>query len=192
MFKTTIGLEIHVQINSKSKLFSRSPNQFFSPPNVNVSLFDCAIPGTLPIINRYCIESAVKTGLALNCKISEECCFDRKHYFYPDTPTGYQITQKRQPIASDGYLLYPSFRYKERSVQIKKADLIAIQLEQDAGKTISFTETKQNLLDLNRCGVGLMELVFQPCLDDEDDAAFLVKELIQVLKRYISAIDYKF
>lgn len=172
-----------MQINSKSKLFSRSSNQFLSPPNVHVSLFDCAIPGSLPVINQYCIEAAVKCGLALNCQISQECCFDRKHYFYPDTPSGYQITQKRQPIASNGHLFYPVFKWRHKLVHIKKASLRAIQLEQDTGKSIQDLTNKQNLLDLNRCGVGLMELVFEPCLESEEEAVCLVKELIQILKR---------
>ncbi|XP_074601393.1 glutamyl-tRNA(Gln) amidotransferase subunit B, mitochondrial [Brevipalpus obovatus] len=179
----TIGLEVHVQINSSSKLFSRSPQKFASPPNTNVSLFDCAIPGTLPVINHYCVEAAVRSGLALNCQINSNCCFDRKHYFYPDTPSGYQITQKREPIAFNGSIRFPVITTRNRSACLKRTRLKAIQLEQDTGKTLQDSKLERNLLDLNRCGFALMEFVFDPDLENEFEAVALIQELMNVLRR---------
>ena len=107
-----IGLEIHAQILSKSKLFSSAGNQFLAAPNSVVSYFDASLPGTLPVLNRRCVVAAVQTGLALNCKIASQCQFDRKHYFYADMPQGYQITQKRLPIAYNGFLKHDSNKFE--------------------------------------------------------------------------------
>lgn len=186
-----VGLEVHVQINSSSKLFSRSSQKFASPPNVNVSLFDCAIPGTLPVINHYCVEAAVRSGLAFNCQMSSNCCFDRKHYFYPDTPSGYQITQKREPIAFNGSIRFPVITTRNRSAYLKRTRLKAIQLEQDTGKTLQDFKLERNLLDLNRCGFALMEFVFDPELENEIEAVALIQELMNILRRYTNSIRLK-
>ncbi|XP_020849783.1 glutamyl-tRNA(Gln) amidotransferase subunit B, mitochondrial isoform X2 [Phascolarctos cinereus] len=146
-----VGLEIHAQISSNSKLFSGSQVTFLAPPNSLVSFFDASLPGTLPVLNRRCVEAAVMTGLALNCTVNKKSLFDRKHYFYADLPAGYQITQQRLPIAVNGSLTYslgvgaqwsPS---ATKTVRIKQ-----IQLEQDSGKSLHDDTRSQTLIDLNR------------------------------------------
>uniref|UniRef100_H2LUB6 Glutamyl-tRNA(Gln) amidotransferase subunit B, mitochondrial n=1 Tax=Oryzias latipes TaxID=8090 RepID=H2LUB6_ORYLA len=146
-----VGLEVHAQINSNTKLFSGSPVRFSAPPNSLVSFFDASLPGTLPMLNRRCVEAAVMTGLALNCTINKKSYFDRKHYFYADLPAGYQITQQRKPIAVDGVLTYSYFGEKKRSQMIRKSVQIKqIQLEQDSGKSLHDDDRSQTLIDLNR------------------------------------------
>uniref|UniRef100_A0A4X2KVD4 Glutamyl-tRNA(Gln) amidotransferase subunit B, mitochondrial n=1 Tax=Vombatus ursinus TaxID=29139 RepID=A0A4X2KVD4_VOMUR len=146
-----VGLEIHAQISSNSKLFSGSQVSFLAPPNSSVSFFDASLPGTLPVLNRRCVKAAVMTGLALNCTVNKKSLFDRKHYFYADLPAGYQITQQRLPIAVNGCLTYslsvgahwsPS---ATKTVRIKQ-----IQLEQDSGKSLHDDTRSQTLIDLNR------------------------------------------
>ncbi|XP_076805536.1 aspartyl/glutamyl-tRNA(Asn/Gln) amidotransferase subunit B-like isoform X1 [Clavelina lepadiformis] len=174
----TVGLEIHAQINSKSKLFSSAKNQFMAPPNSLVSNFDASIPGTLPVINKECVRKAVRTGLALNCKIQKTSFFDRKHYFYSDMPQGYQITQYKHPIAKNGYLHYPT---ADGSV-VKRVKIEQIQLEQDSGKSMH-EEGQVTLIDLNRAGVGLMEIVTAPEVSSAGDACAFLKELYGILMR---------
>ncbi|KAF6306272.1 glutamyl-tRNA amidotransferase subunit B [Rhinolophus ferrumequinum] len=146
-----VGLEIHAQISSNSKLFSGSQVHFAAPPNSLVSFFDASLPGTLPVLNRRCVEAAVMTGLALNCRINKKSLFDRKHYFYADLPAGYQITQQRLPIAVNGSLAYSVFVGKKRSQVINKTVRIKqIQLEQDSGKSLHDDLRSQTLIDLNR------------------------------------------
>nr|XP_008524448.1 PREDICTED: glutamyl-tRNA(Gln) amidotransferase subunit B, mitochondrial isoform X2 [Equus przewalskii] len=146
-----VGLEIHAQISSKSKLFSGSQVHFAAPPNSLVSFFDASLPGTLPVLNRRCVEAAVMTGLALNCRIIKKSLFDRKHYFYADLPAGYQITQQRLPIAVNGSLVYSFCAGKNRSQVINKtARVKQIQLEQDSGKSLHDDLRSQTLIDLNR------------------------------------------
>ncbi|XP_046512264.1 glutamyl-tRNA(Gln) amidotransferase subunit B, mitochondrial isoform X3 [Equus quagga] len=146
-----VGLEIHAQISSKSKLFSGSQVHFAAPPNSLVSFFDASLPGTLPVLNRRCVEAAVMTGLALNCRINKKSLFDRKHYFYADLPAGYQITQQRLPIAVNGSLMYSFCAGKNRSQVINKtARVKQIQLEQDSGKSLHDDLRSQTLIDLNR------------------------------------------
>uniref|UniRef100_F6ZF69 Glutamyl-tRNA(Gln) amidotransferase subunit B, mitochondrial n=1 Tax=Monodelphis domestica TaxID=13616 RepID=F6ZF69_MONDO len=178
-----VGLEIHVQISSNSKLFSGSQVTFLAPPNSLVSFFDASLPGTLPVLNRRCVEAAVMTGLALNCTVNKKSLFDRKHYFYADLPAGYQITQQRRPIAINGSLTYslgvgalwsPS---ATKTVRIKQ-----IQLEQDSGKSLHDDMRSQTLIDLNRAGVGLMEVVMEPDMSCGDEAATAVKELQLILR----------
>ncbi|KAG5887406.1 hypothetical protein JTB14_024605 [Gonioctena quinquepunctata] len=181
-WQSVVGLEVHAQISSKTKLFSGSGTKFSSPVNTNVSLFDCSTPGTLPVLNKKCVEAGVLTALALNCRINPISFFDRKHYFYADLPTGYQITQQRTPLAVDGTLDFQVFTpgiHKtpySTSVKIKQ-----LQLEQDSGKSLH--DTYRSLVDLNRAGIPLMELVFDPDLKDGEEAAALVKELISILQR---------
>uniref|UniRef100_A0A2I3RE40 Glutamyl-tRNA(Gln) amidotransferase subunit B, mitochondrial n=1 Tax=Pan troglodytes TaxID=9598 RepID=A0A2I3RE40_PANTR len=146
-----VGLEIHAQISSNSKLFSGSQVRFSAPPNSLVSFFDASLPGTLPVLNRRCVEAAVMTGLALNCHINKKSLFDRKHYFYADLPAGYQITQQRLPIAVNGSLIYGVCAGKKQSQVIPKTVRIKqIQLEQDSGKSLHDNLRSQTLIDLNR------------------------------------------
>uniref|UniRef100_A0A8C9AD75 Glutamyl-tRNA(Gln) amidotransferase subunit B, mitochondrial n=1 Tax=Prolemur simus TaxID=1328070 RepID=A0A8C9AD75_PROSS len=146
-----VGLEIHAQISSNSKLFSGSQVCFAAPPNSLVSFFDASLPGTLPVLNRRCVEAAVMTGLALNCHINKKSLFDRKHYFYADLPAGYQITQQRLPIAVNGSLTYGICVGKRRSqVTTRTVRVKQIQLEQDSGKSLHDDLRSQTLVDLNR------------------------------------------
>ncbi|XP_038569039.1 glutamyl-tRNA(Gln) amidotransferase subunit B, mitochondrial [Micropterus salmoides] len=178
-----VGLEIHAQINSNTKLFSGSPVRFSAPPNSLVSFFDASLPGTLPVLNKRCVEAAVMTGLALNCTINRKSLFDRKHYFYADLPSGYQITQLRQPIAVDGMLTYSFLGGKKRSQMIRKTvNIKQIQLEQDSGKSLHDDLRSQTLIDLNRAGVGLMELVMEPDMSCGEEAAAAVRELQLILQ----------
>ncbi|XP_068961633.1 glutamyl-tRNA(Gln) amidotransferase subunit B, mitochondrial isoform X1 [Petaurus breviceps papuanus] len=178
-----VGLEIHAQISSNSKLFSGSQVTFLAPPNSLVSFFDASLPGTLPVLNRRCVEAAVMTGLALNCTVNKKSLFDRKHYFYADLPAGYQITQQRLPIAVNGSLSYSlgvGARWSPsatKTVRIKQ-----IQLEQDSGKSLHDDTRSQTLIDLNRAGVGLMEVVMEPDMSCGDEAATAVRELQLILR----------
>ncbi|XP_051561000.1 glutamyl-tRNA(Gln) amidotransferase subunit B, mitochondrial [Myxocyprinus asiaticus] len=178
-----VGLEIHAQIHSRSKLFSGSHVSFLAPPNSLVSHFDASLPGTLPVLNRRCVEAAVMTGLALNCTINRMSLFDRKHYFYADMPAGYQITQQRLPIAVNGALVYSHFEGRRRNQVVTKSVRIKqIQLEQDSGKSLHDDERSQTLIDLNRAGVGLMELVMEPDMCCGEEAAAAVRELQLILQ----------
>ncbi|XP_031520090.1 glutamyl-tRNA(Gln) amidotransferase subunit B, mitochondrial [Papio anubis] len=178
-----VGLEIHAQISSNSKLFSGSQVRFSAPPNSLVSFFDASLPGTLPVLNRRCVEAAVMTGLALNCHINKKSLFDRKHYFYADLPAGYQITQQRLPIAVNGSLTYGVCAGKKQSQVIPKTVRIKqIQLEQDSGKSLHDDLRSQTLIDLNRAGVGLLEVVLEPDLSCGEEAATAVRELQLILQ----------
>lgn len=165
--KPVIGLEIHAQIMSNTKLFSGADSQFGSRVNSNVSHFDAAIPGTLPVINRRCVEAAVVTSLALGCKISLDSRFDRKHYFYADMPAGYQITQHFHPIARNGkleYVVVPKVAEgaEEADPVQRSIRIIQVQIEQDSGKSIHDAVNGVSLIDLNRAGHGLLEIVTAP------------------------------
>ncbi|XP_041359895.1 glutamyl-tRNA(Gln) amidotransferase subunit B, mitochondrial-like isoform X2 [Gigantopelta aegis] len=190
-WKSVIGLEIHAQILSKSKLFSGSSTKYGAPVNTQVSFFDAALPGTLPVLNRRCVEAGVLTAMALNSKINKISKFDRKHYFYADLPSGYQITQQRQPLAVGGELAYVNFNPSVHKQPIKKkAKLVQIQLEQDSGKSLHDLEEKQSLIDLNRAGTGLMEIVTEPDFTSGEEAASFVKEL-QLILQSIGTCDGK-
>lgn len=180
-WQSVVGLEIHAQISSESKLFSRSSTSVSSPINNNVSFFDSAIPGSLPVLNKRCVEAGILTALALNCRVNPVSLFDRKHYFYADLPAGYQITQQRMPLASDGFLDFQIFSQAHQKGYGGKCKLKQLQLEQDSGKSLH--DTDRSLVDLNRAGVPLMELVFEPDLKDGEEAAALLKELILILQR---------
>uniref|UniRef100_A0A803YCX6 Glutamyl-tRNA(Gln) amidotransferase subunit B, mitochondrial n=1 Tax=Meleagris gallopavo TaxID=9103 RepID=A0A803YCX6_MELGA len=178
-----VGLEIHAQITSNSKLFSGSQVQFAAPPNSLVSFFDASLPGTLPVLNRRCVEATVMTGLALNCTINKKSLFDRKHYFYADLPAGYQITQQRVPIAVNGSLSYSLCKDNKMSQMVTKTVRIKqIQLEQDSGKSLHDDARSQTLIDLNRAGVGLMEVVMEPDMCCGEEAAAAVRELQLILQ----------
>ncbi|XP_040822757.1 glutamyl-tRNA(Gln) amidotransferase subunit B, mitochondrial isoform X1 [Ochotona curzoniae] len=178
-----VGLEIHAQISSNSKLFSGAEVRFAAPPNSLVSFFDASLPGTLPVLNRRCVEAAVMTGLALNCHINQKSLFDRKHYFYADLPAGYQITQQRLPIAVNGSLTYGVCAGKQQHEKVlKKVRVKQIQLEQDSGKSLHDDLRSQTLIDLNRAGVGLLEVVLEPDLSCGEEARTAVRELQLILQ----------
>lgn len=168
---------------SRSKLFSGSSTEFGLPVNTAVSFFDASTPGTLPVLNRECVGAGLKTALALNCSVNPVSMFDRKHYFYADMPNGYQITQQRQPLATDGHLDLLILGPNTKKPYKKSVRLIQLQLEQDSGKSLHDECAGQSLVDLNRAGVPLMELVFAPDLSDGEEAAALVKELTLILTR---------
>ncbi|PKK22239.1 glutamyl-tRNA(Gln) amidotransferase, subunit B [Columba livia] len=179
-----VGLEIHAQISSNSKLFSGSQVQFAAPPNSLVSFFDASLPGTLPVLNRRCVEAAVMTGLALNCSINKKSLFDRKHYFYADLPAGYQITQQRVPIAVNGSLSYSlCIDNKMNQMVTKTVRIKQIQLEQDSGKSLHDDTRSQTLIDLNRAGrLGLFSCFFPFCMCCGEEAAAAVRELQLILQ----------
>ncbi|WP_375331945.1 Asp-tRNA(Asn)/Glu-tRNA(Gln) amidotransferase subunit GatB [Candidatus Tisiphia endosymbiont of Temnostethus pusillus] len=178
-----IGVEIHAQISSKSKLFSGSSTEFAAPPNSQVSLIDAAMPGMLPVLNEYCVHQAIKTGLGLNSKINLNSRFDRKNYFYPDLPQGYQISQFYYPIVQDGYLDIVTEQRTTKRIRINR-----LHLEQDAGKSIHDQSPYYSFIDLNRSGVGLMEIVTEPDLSSPEETAEFVRKL-RALLRYIGSCD---
>ena len=146
-----IGLEVHAQINAKTKMFSSAPHQYNSPVNSNVSYFDASIPGTLPVLNRRCVEAGVLTSMALGCDLNMTSFFDRKHYFYADLPTGYQITQQRTPLAVGGSLTFPVLNADlAKEGYHWRSGIVQLQLEQDSGKSLHDDEEGRSLVDLNR------------------------------------------
>ncbi|QKX02321.1 Asp-tRNA(Asn)/Glu-tRNA(Gln) amidotransferase subunit GatB [Wolbachia endosymbiont of Dirofilaria (Dirofilaria) immitis] len=177
-WEAVIGLEVHAQISSKAKLFSNSSTKFGAEHNTQVSLFDAAMPGTLPILNYYSIEQVIRTGLALSAEINKYSYFDRKNYFYPDLPQGYQITQFFEPIVKNGKIFIEN---NEKEIGVAR-----IHLEQDAGRSIH--GKSKTYVDLNRAGVALMEIVSEPDLRSSAEAAEFMKKLRQIL-RYIGSCD---
>ena len=182
-WETVIGLEIHAQIISKSKLFSGASTNFGSEPNTQVSLVDAAMPGMLPVINKDCVEQAIKTGLGLNAQINKRSVFDRKNYFYPDLPQGYQISQFTQPIVGKG-----SIEIDLKDGSSKKIGITRLHLEQDAGKSVHDLEPNKSYIDLNRSGIALMEIVSEPDIRSAEEAQEYVKKLRSIL-RYIGTCD---
>jgi len=181
-WEVIIGLEVHAQVISESKLFSGSSTKFGAKPNTQVSLVDSAFPGMLPVINQYCIEQAVKTGLGLNAKINLLSIFDRKNYFYADLPAGYQISQYKNPIVGEG-LVTLDMPYGSKKVGIER-----LHLEQDAGKSIHDLSPDNTFVDLNRSGVALMEIVSKPDLRSPDEVNAYVKKLRSIM-RYLKTCD---
>lgn len=182
-WETIIGLEVHAQIISKSKLFSGASTNFGSEPNTQVSLVDAAMPGMLPVINKDCVEQAIKTGLGLNAQINKRSIFDRKNYFYPDLPQGYQISQFTQPIVGKG-----SIQIDLKDGTSKKIGITRLHLEQDAGKSVHDVEPSKSYIDLNRSGIALMEIVSEPDIRSAEEAQEYVKKLRSIL-RYIGTCD---
>ena len=178
-----IGLEVHAQVTSKSKLFSGSSAEFGGEPNDHVSLVDAAMPGMLPVINEYCVEQAVRTGLGLKAKINNYSIFDRKNYFYPDLPQGYQISQYKQPIVGEGVVTIDLDDGKTVDVGIER-----LHLEQDAGKSIHDQHPSMSFVDLNRSGCALMEIVSKPDMRSSDEARAYVTKLRQIM-RYLGTCD---
>src|SRR6476469_9553086 len=156
-WEVVIGMEVHAQVASKAKLFSGAATEFGAEPNSQVSLVDAAMPGMLPVINRYCVEQAVRTGLGLKARIKLHSVFDRKNYVYPDLPAGYQITQYKQPVVGEGEIHIDLASGETVPVGIER-----LHLEQDAGKMLHDQHPDFTYVDLNRAGVALMEIVSRP------------------------------
>ncbi len=175
-WEVVMGLEVHAQVASNSKLFSGAATAFGADPNTNVSLVDAAMPGMLPVINTFCVEQAVKTGLGLNAEINLWSRFDRKNYFYPDLPQGYQISQYKHPIVGEGAIEVEADDGYTFAVGIER-----LHLEQDAGKSIHDLDPNATYVDLNRSGVALMEIVSKPDIRSPAEAAAYVKKLRSIL-----------
>ena len=182
-WEVVIGMEIHAQVTSKSKLFSGAATDFGAEPNTQVSLVDAAMPGMLPVINGYCVEQAVKTGLGLNARINPVSVFDRKNYFYADLPAGYQISQYKSPIVGEGAI---DIDFKDGST--KSIGIERLHLEQDAGKSLHDQDPKRSFIDLNRAGVALMEIVSRPDLRGAEEAGLYLAKLRSIL-RYLGTCD---
>ncbi|MBD3678991.1 MAG: Asp-tRNA(Asn)/Glu-tRNA(Gln) amidotransferase subunit GatB [Rhodobacteraceae bacterium] len=182
-WELVIGMEVHAQVASKSKLFSGASTKFGSEPNSNVAFVDAAMPGMLPVINEFCVEQAVRTGLGLKAEINLFSAFDRKNYFYPDLPQGYQISQLYHPIVGEGEVIVDMGPGVARRVRIER-----IHLEQDAGKSIHDMDPHMSFVDLNRTGVALMEIVSRPDIRGPEEAAAYVTKLRQIL-RYLGTCD---
>ncbi len=182
-WELVIGMEIHAQVSSNAKLFSGASTQVGAEPNSNVAFVDAAMPGMLPVINDYCVEQAVRTGLGLKAQINLFSAFDRKNYFYPDLPQGYQISQLYHPIVGEGEVLVELSPGVGRMVRIER-----IHLEQDAGKSIHDMDPSMSFVDFNRTGVALMEIVSRPDIRGPEEAAAFVVKLRQIL-RYLGTCD---
>ena len=181
-YEVVIGLEVHAQVLSKAKLFSASATQFGAEPNSQVSLVDAAMPGMLPVINKFCIEQAVKTGLGLSAKINTFSKFDRKNYFYADLPQGYQISQFKHPIVGEGKVIL-DMPYGTKEVGIER-----LHLEQDAGKSMHDQDPNHSFVDLNRSGIALMEIVSKPDLRSPSEVGEYIKKLRSIM-RYLNTCD---
>ncbi len=176
-WEIVIGLEVHAQIISNAKLFSGAATSFGAEPNVQVSFVDAAMPGMLPVMNEFCVEQAVKTGLGLNAEINLVSVFDRKNYFYADLPAGYQISQYTRPIVGRGHL---DIELEDGSV--RRIGITRLHLEQDAGKSIHDQHPEKSYIDLNRSGVALMEIVSEPDLRNAEEAAAYVRKLRAIVR----------
>jgi aspartyl-tRNA(Asn)/glutamyl-tRNA(Gln) amidotransferase subunit B len=182
-WETVIGLEVHAQVISRAKLFSGATTDFGAEPNTQVSPVDAAFPGMLPVINRHCVEQAVKTGLGLNAEIRLESVFERKNYFYPDLPAGYQISQYQHPVVGHGRVTLDMPDGTVREIGITR-----LHLEQDAGKSLHDQHPTLTYVDLNRAGVALMEIVSEPDLRSAEEAGIYLRKLRSTL-RYLGTCD---
>src|SRR6187397_3399919 len=178
-----VGMEVHAQVASRAKLFSGAPTDFGGQPNSHVSLVDAAMPGMLPVINEECVRQALRTGLGLNAQINLRSVFDRKNYFYPDSPQGYQISQYKSPIVGEGEVVVELDGGKSAIIGIER-----LHLEQDAGKLLHDQSPTMTYVDLNRCGVALMEIVSKPDIRDAEQAKAYVTKLRSIL-RYLGTCD---
>ncbi|XDZ64673.1 Asp-tRNA(Asn)/Glu-tRNA(Gln) amidotransferase subunit GatB [Alphaproteobacteria bacterium LSUCC0684] len=183
LWEVVIGLEVHAQVSSNSKLFSGSSASFGAGPNEHVSLVDAAMPGMLPVINRFCVEQAVRTGLGINAEVNLVSVFDRKNYFYADLPQGYQISQYKQPIIGEGSITIDLKDGTTRTIGIER-----LHLEQDAGKSLHDQHPSKSYIDLNRSGVALMEIVSRPDMRSAEEAAAYVSKLRSIL-RFLGTCD---
>jgi len=181
-WELVIGIEIHAQVKSNSKLFSSSSTDFGSGPNSQVSLVDAAMPGMLPVINKFCVEQAVRSGIGLNAKINNKSIFDRKNYFYQDLPQGYQISQFKDPIVGNGFIDIVL------DDQTKRIGIERLHLEQDAGKSLHDQDPNLTFVDLNRSGIALMEIVSNPDMSSADEAVEYIKKVRSIL-RYLDTCD---
>src|SRR5215831_6156736 len=182
-WEVVIGMEVHAQVNSNSKLFSGASTAFGGEPNSHVSLVDAAMPGMLPVINEECVRQAVRTGLGLNAKINLRSVFDRKNYFYPDSPQGYQISQYKSPIVGEGEVIVELEGGRTAAIGIER-----LHLEQDPAKMLHDKLPSQSLIDLNRCGVALMEIVSKPDIRDAEQAKAYATKL-RAIRRYLGTCD---
>ncbi|MDA9990626.1 Asp-tRNA(Asn)/Glu-tRNA(Gln) amidotransferase subunit GatB [Paracoccaceae bacterium] len=182
-WELVIGMEVHAQIASNAKLFSGASTEFGNEPNSNVAFVDAAMPGMLPVINEFCVEQAVRTGLGLKAEVNLWSAFDRKNYFYPDLPQGYQISQLYHPIVGEGEVIVDIEPGIARRVRIER-----VHLEQDAGKSIHDMDPNMSFVDLNRTGVALMEIVSRPDLRGPEEAAAYIAKMRQIL-RYLGTCD---
>ncbi|MEM9795759.1 MAG: Asp-tRNA(Asn)/Glu-tRNA(Gln) amidotransferase subunit GatB [Pseudomonadota bacterium] len=182
-WELVIGMEVHAQVASNAKLFSGASTRFGAEPNANVAFVDAGMPGMLPVINEFCVAQAVRTGLGLKAEIHLRSAFDRKNYFYPDLPQGYQISQLYHPIVGEGEVLVELPDGTARVVRIER-----IHLEQDAGKSIHDMDPALSFVDLNRTGVALMEIVSRPDIRGPEEAAAYVTKLRQIM-RYLGTCD---
>src|SRR5579884_644992 len=182
-WEIVIGMEVHAQVLSQSKLFSGASTQFGAEPNAQVSFIDAGMPGMLPVINEKCVEQAVRTGLGLKAKINLRSIFDRKNYFFPDLPQGYQISQYKDPIVGEG----------EVTIDLKDGESIRVgierlHLEQDAGKSLHDQHPDSSYVDLNRSGIALMEIVTKPDMRSSEEAAAFLRKL-RAIVRYLGTCD---
>src|ERR1700744_4725353 len=182
-WEVVVGLEVHAQVVAKAKLFSGAATVFGAEPNSQVSTVDAAFPGMLPVINRHCVEQAVKTGLGLNAEINRDSVFDRKNYFYPDLPAGYQISQYQQPVVGRGKVVLDMPDGSTREVGVTR-----LHLEQDAGKSLHDQSPSLTFIDLNRAGGPLMEIVSEPDMRTAEEAGAYLKKLRSIL-RYLGTCD---
>ena len=182
-WEAVIGLEVHAQAISKSKLFSGASAVFGAEPNTQVSLVDAAFPGMLPVLNEYCVEQAVRTGLGLKAKINLVSVFERKNYFYADLPAGYQISQYKHPLVGEGTVILDMPDGSTRQIGIER-----LHVEQDAGKSLHDQDPKRTFIDLNRAGVALMEIVSKPDLRTPEEAGIYLRKLRSIL-RYLGTCD---
>src|SRR6201994_2835823 len=182
-WEVVIGMEVHAQVTSKSKLFSGASTAFGGEPNSHVSLVDAAMPGMLPVINEECVKQAVRTGLGLNARINLKSVFDRKNYFYPDLPQGFQISQYKSPIVGEGEVVVDL-----PDGEVVKVGIERLHLEQDAGKSLHDQHPTMSYVDLNRSGVALMEIVSKPDLRSSEDAKAYVMKVRSIL-RYLGTCD---
>jgi len=182
-WEVVIGMEIHAQVTSRSKLFSGASTEFGGAPNSHVSLVDAAMPGMLPVINEECVQQAIRTGLGLKARINPKSVFDRKNYFYPDLPQGYQISQYKSPIVGEGAVTVDLDGGEAVTIGIER-----LHLEQDAGKSVHDRSPTNSYVDLNRSGVALMEIVSKPDLHSADEAKAFIGKLRSIL-RYLGTCD---
>ncbi|RST85526.1 Asp-tRNA(Asn)/Glu-tRNA(Gln) amidotransferase subunit GatB [Aquibium carbonis] len=187
-WEVIIGLEVHAQVSSHSKLFSGASTVFGSAPNDNVSLVDAAMPGMLPVINEECVKQAIRTGLGLKAQINLKSVFDRKNYFYPDLPQGYQISQFKQPIVGEGTVTVSVGPDRQGHFEDIEVGIERLHLEQDAGKSMHDQHPTMSYVDLNRSGVALMEIVSKPDIRSADEAKAYVTKL-RTIMRYLGTCD---
>src|SRR6056297_1630390 len=187
-WELVIGMEVHAQVASQAKLFSGASTQFGSEPNSNVAFVDAGMPGMLPVINEFCVAQAVRTGLGLKAEIHLRSAFDRKNYFYPDLPQGYQISQLYHPIVGEGEVLVEMGPDSSGNPTARTVRIERIHIEQDAGKSIHDMDPAMSFVDLNRTGVALMEIVSRPDIRGPEEAAAYVTKMRQIL-RYLGTCD---